>query len=96
MLLSYTEGLKVLTLELSKIFAELDEGELDEAFSGIIAGIRSEVPKLINQISTQNAVFKSEVGDGGRVTIPSAERKALGIDEGDIVQVVVHPVEWEE
>ncbi|KXA93198.1 hypothetical protein AKJ66_02595 [candidate division MSBL1 archaeon SCGC-AAA259E22] len=78
------------------MLGEVDEEKLDEALSGIIAGIRSEAPKLINQFSTQNAVFKSEVGDGGRVTIPSAERNALGIEEDDIVQVVVHPIKSEE
>lgn len=83
-------------MELSEVLGEVDEENLDEALSGIIAGIRSEAPKLINQFSTQNAVFKSEVGDGGRVTIPSAERKALNIEEGDIVQVVVHPIEDKE
>jgi bifunctional DNA-binding transcriptional regulator/antitoxin component of YhaV-PrlF toxin-antitoxin module len=39
-----------------------------------------------------SAVFKTRVQSGGRISIPDAEREALGIDEGDIVQTVVIPL----
>lgn len=39
------------------------------------------------------ATFKTRVQRGGRVTIPEAERAALGIGEGDIVQIVVVPID---
>ncbi len=40
----------------------------------------------------QMATFKTRVQSGGRVSIPDAEREALDIEEGDIVQTVVLPV----
>ena len=40
----------------------------------------------------QMATFKTRVQSGGRVSIPDAEREALDIEEGDIVQTVIVPV----
>ncbi len=37
--------------------------------------------------------FKTTVGSNGRISIPEAEREALGIREDDLVQVIVIPVE---
>lgn len=36
--------------------------------------------------------FKTRVQSGGRISIPDAEREALGIREGDIVQAIVIPI----
>jgi bifunctional DNA-binding transcriptional regulator/antitoxin component of YhaV-PrlF toxin-antitoxin module len=33
------------------------------------------------------------VQSGGRISIPEAERQALDIDDGDLVQVIVIPIE---
>jgi hypothetical protein len=38
------------------------------------------------------ASFKTRVQSGGRISIPDAEREALDIEEGDIVQAIVVPV----
>ena len=38
------------------------------------------------------ATFKARVQSGGRISIPDAEREALDIQEGDIVQTIVVPV----
>lgn len=38
------------------------------------------------------ATFKTRVQSGGRISIPDAEREALDIGEGDIVQTIVIPV----
>jgi len=48
----------------------------------------------MNQLGamSQMATFKTRVQSGGRISIPDAERDALGIEEGDIVQTVVLPV----
>ncbi|MFB6151069.1 MAG: AbrB/MazE/SpoVT family DNA-binding domain-containing protein [Haloarculaceae archaeon] len=48
----------------------------------------------MNQLSamSQMATFKTRVQSGGRISIPDAEREALDIEEGDIVQTVVIPV----
>ncbi|GFN39551.1 MAG: AbrB/MazE/SpoVT family DNA-binding domain-containing protein [Thaumarchaeota archaeon] len=37
--------------------------------------------------------FKTSVGSNGRISIPEAEREALGIKEGNLVQVIVLPIE---
>lgn len=36
--------------------------------------------------------YKTSVGSNGRISIPEAERNALGIGEGDLVQVIVLPI----
>jgi hypothetical protein len=48
----------------------------------------------MNQLGamSQTATFKTRVQSSGRISIPDAEREALDIEEGDIVQTVVIPV----
>ncbi|UPM44001.1 AbrB/MazE/SpoVT family DNA-binding domain-containing protein [Halocatena salina] len=41
---------------------------------------------------SQTATFKTRVQSGGRLSIPDAEREALDIEEGDIVQTIVIPI----
>jgi len=36
--------------------------------------------------------FKTSVGSNGRISIPEAEREAIGIRENDLVQVIVVPI----
>ena len=36
--------------------------------------------------------YKTTVGSNGRISIPEAERNALGFGEGDLVQVIVLPI----
>lgn len=38
------------------------------------------------------AAFKARIQKGGRLSIPDAERDALGLEEGDLVQVFVVPL----
>ena len=37
--------------------------------------------------------YKTSVGTNGRISIPEAERDALGLKEGDLVQVIILPLE---
>jgi hypothetical protein len=46
----------------------------------------------LGALSTGTATFKARVQSGGRISIPDAEREALDIEEGDIVQTIVVPV----
>jgi len=36
--------------------------------------------------------YKTTVGSNGRISIPEAERNALGLGEGDLVQVIILPI----
>jgi len=38
-------------------------------------------------------MFKTTIQSGGRISIPEDERQALKIDDGDLVQVIVIPIE---
>ncbi len=68
-----------------------------EALQQLFLGSMSSTPDLgdvsdnLGQMS-QMATFKTRVQSGGRISIPDAEREALDIEEGDIVQTVVLPV----
>ena len=46
----------------------------------------------LGAMSRSMATFKTRVQSGGRISIPDAEREALDIDEGDIVQTIVIPI----
>jgi hypothetical protein len=46
----------------------------------------------LGAMSMGTAMFKTRVQSGGRISIPDAEREALDIDEGDIVQTIVIPI----
>jgi hypothetical protein len=51
----------------------------------------TSLPEQLGTMS-RTATFKTRVQSGGRISIPDAEREALDIEEGDIVQTVVIPV----
>lgn len=50
----------------------------------------------VPNVLTGWAAFKTSIGSNGRISIPEAERSALGLSEGDLVQVVVLPVSKKE
>jgi hypothetical protein len=47
----------------------------------------------LTDFGSEIGAFKARVQTGGRVSIPDAERDALGIGEEDLVQVFVVPVD---
>ena len=61
---------------------------------------QADFTKNMNPFNLQNmmpnflswSAFKTTVGSNGRISIPEAERQALSMNEGDLVQVVVIPV----
>ncbi len=63
-----------------------------EFLQGLLGGGTSGVGVPQLGAMSQMATFKTRVQSGGRVSIPDAEREALDIEEGDIVQTVVIPV----
>jgi hypothetical protein len=85
-----------------------DPAELFKQWLENTSKVQSDFAKNMNpfQTNTQNpfnlqnmmpnflswSAFKTTVGSNGRISIPEAERQALSMDEGDLVQVVVIPV----
>jgi hypothetical protein len=49
----------------------------------------------LGAMSMGTAMFKTRVQSGGRLSIPDAEREALDIEEGDLVQAFVIPIRRE-
>ncbi|MGC2427537.1 MAG: AbrB/MazE/SpoVT family DNA-binding domain-containing protein [Nitrososphaeraceae archaeon] len=48
---------------------------------------------MLQGMTHYNAMFKTTVQTGGRISIPEAERQALNIEEGDLVQVILIPID---
>ena len=56
------------------------------------AGAKDDELSKIKSLGSETAIFKTRVQSGGRISIPDAEREALDIAEGDIVQTIVIPM----
>ncbi len=52
----------------------------------------SMMQNFISMLTQHSAIFKVTVQSNGRITIPEAEREALKINEGDLVQVILIPL----
>ena len=64
-----------------KQFSSIQQHTLENYFS------------MLQGLTYYNAMFKTTVQSGGRISIPEAERQALNIEEGDLVQVVLIPID---
>ncbi|HLC24453.1 MAG TPA: AbrB/MazE/SpoVT family DNA-binding domain-containing protein [Nitrosopumilaceae archaeon] len=69
--------------EIMENFGNMQSKAMDSAFK-----LAQSMPQFVTW-----GAFKTSVGSNGRISIPEAERDALGLKEGDLVQVVVIPVE---
>ncbi|MFW6176157.1 MAG: AbrB/MazE/SpoVT family DNA-binding domain-containing protein [Thermoplasmatota archaeon] len=78
-----------------KIGELLNETDIED-IPKLVNSLREEIPKIIENAAYAHAFFKAKVGESGRVTIPTAEREALDIKEGDLVQVIVKPLNKKE
>lgn len=71
-------------------------GEGVQQFANAMRGAMApwKTPEYISvpNMLTGWAAFKTAIGSNGRISIPEAERSALGLAEGDLVQVIVLPV----
>ena len=65
---------------------------LEKILGGELTKIQGELRTVLFTVARNNAIFKTKVQSGGRISIPEAEREVLGITEGDIVQVVLAPI----
>jgi hypothetical protein len=62
-------------------------------FSTIQQDVMQNFLAMLQSLTYYNAMFKTTVQSGGRISIPEAERQALNIEDGDLVQVIVIPIE---
>src|ERR671932_2091788 len=62
-------------------------------FSTIQQDVMQNFLAMLQSLTYYNAMFKTTVQSGGRISIPEAERQALNIEEGDLVQVVLIPID---
>lgn len=72
-------------------------GEAQESFIKQFSNIQQDAMQnyfaVLRSLTFYNAMFKTTVQSGGRISIPEAERQALNIEDGDLVQVIVVPIE---
>lgn len=72
-------------------------GEAQRDFIKQVSSIQQESFQnfftTLQGLTYYNAMFKTTVQSGGRISIPEAERQALNIEEGDLVQVILIPIE---
>jgi hypothetical protein len=83
--------------EMFKLFTDTGEQAVEtqqELFQQMLTANMSSGGMDIGQLGTMTgtATFKTRVQSGGRISIPDAEREALDIEDGDIVQAIVFPV----
>ena len=78
-----------------KVVEKGSEAQKDflKQFSSIQQDAMQNYFAVLRGLSYYNAMFKTTVQSGGRISIPEAERQALNIEEGDLVQVIVVPIE---
>src|SRR3954462_15281247 len=67
--------------------------EFLKQFSSIQHDAMQKFFSTLQGLDYYNAMFKTTVQSGGRISIPEAEREALNIEEGDSVQVILIPIE---
>ena len=68
--------------QLLQNMSSLQSKSMDTMFS-----IGQMLPSFMNW-----GAYKTTVSSNGRISIPEAERNALGLSEGDLVQVIVLPL----
>src|SRR3990172_12881109 len=69
--------------EIMENFGNIQSKAMDSAFK-----LAQSMPQFVSL-----GAFKTSVGSNGRISIPEAERDALGLKEGDLVQIVIIPID---
>ncbi len=84
------DTLKDMTDRATKAQSEFAQNISDMQYKGMynVFNPSQFLPSLLSW-----GTFKTSVGSNGRISIPEAERKALGVKEDDLIQVIVIPVE---
>lgn len=82
------------SVDLKKTIEKTTEFQADlvRQFSNFQYNAFQNMFSSLQGFTNYNAMFKTNVQSGGRISIPEAERQALGIEEGDLVQVIIIPL----
>jgi hypothetical protein len=65
---------------------------VDLGLAGAIKEVRGEIGDIVIDFVRGNSLFKVRVGKQNRITIPDPEAEAMGIKEGDLIQVMIIPL----
>ena len=65
---------------------------IDLGLAGAIKEVRGEIGDTVIDFVRGNSLFKVRVGKQNRITIPDPEAEAMGIKEGDVIQVMIIPL----
>ncbi|MFD1587486.1 AbrB/MazE/SpoVT family DNA-binding domain-containing protein [Halorientalis brevis] len=90
----------------SALLPALLANKLQEAGESAIDTQQQALAQLLGQAQSptdfplealqETATFKTRVQSSGRISIPDAERQVLGIEENDIVQAIIVPLDRKE
>ncbi|RZN67754.1 MAG: hypothetical protein EF807_07140 [Candidatus Methanolliviera hydrocarbonicum] len=69
-----------------------NESRIDLGLAGMIKEVRDEISGTVIDFVRGNSLFKVRVGKQNRITIPDPEAEAMGIEEGDLIQVMIIPL----
>src|SRR2546425_8299451 len=74
-----------------KVIEKGSEAQKDfvKQFSTIQQDVMQNYFTVLRGLTFYNAMFKTTVQSGGRISIPAAERQALNSEHGDLVEVIV-------
>ncbi len=81
---------------LRDISAKIQETQSD-LFEGVSSAQRKGIDTMFNMGQMLPSIlnwgaYKTTISSNGRISIPEAERNALGLDEGDLIQVIILPL----
>lgn len=78
---------------IDKVPNDLIGALVKRAMSDSVVDIQDQLRQVGEQFIQRNDLFTAKVQSKRRVTIPEASAEKLGIEEGDLVQFVITPVE---
>lgn len=76
-------------MKIGELLTETKIEDLPQLLDVLNKHTKSTMTNMIEK----NAAFAAEIGDQGRITIPSAERRKLKVAKGDLVQVFLTKLE---
>jgi hypothetical protein len=61
--------------------------------AGGLGNLQNEGRAVVERLFTRNAIFAAKVQQNHRINIPKAEVEKLDIEEGELVQVALTPID---